>query len=902
MLCAALLRLAAGSDEPRQCPEGYVPGSEIVFACGPQDGASRVAIARNVSGADVVISIPGGVKNADIAFAAAAGTALEASVLDPASGRTVARLGEGESAEAFWPSADDAAKVAVRMSRKNASALAVTLGGRLPGNLSLRLSLKPPVGDSSAAGASSRVDVVQATTRYDSFDGCGGGAVPAGCEVYDAAEARDSVYRWSAWVASEYPDAASAWSGLCEGALRAAGLAASDASGLPRFLWPVVWSQSPGARESSVPWQAAFRYIDALKSEDMSVSKDEFGAAYKLAAVGLSLFTWCTSLHEFHAKQAQAWKSVSDGKEEVDPSRWKDIVWPGFQPPDHFKKASAADSFAYLDSTNTGTISEKDFGSIWDLCGNNYQPDMTTPPLITTTTIERPPATSAAPSKPATSLRSSTAGPARLPGHKCCLELRAECLACQTGLTTADFCSRPTSERVPGCWTSSEAPGRGVCPYTGYAYTPPMPGVHPGVADNSGQCQAHCLSTPGCAFFSFWLLDGACVFHGVAATWAPAAGAISGPAVCVAEVTLRVPGVDFDGLSEKQQAVVRKGFARDLAKAAGVTIAGVSDLDGTVGSVSLYKGSLKVGSHVALPSNTTFLRFKASTPHLGLQERLAIRLAEANVSTPARTETIITMSVVALNRCILPGTVYAQRRVSEKDAAAELSFTESLVASSVADCRARCSKSDGCAWFTFWQEDGKCSLVDGAVVPAGDAGAIAGPRQCSPVPSEKDVGVASGSDASMDLAGAPELPGSIGELEHMPMWLLLNIVVCGVVALCSAVSLLVRLCTTSDRGGPKYRVLSRDEAEADEDEGVVRHFCPGDDISSQSVRTGNGSSLDVPAPAEEEGAGNGPSSVRRSLTPPCARAFLGPEALAHRQREIFAEKAAADDRSSADGR
>lgn len=96
------------------------------------------------------------------------------------------------------------------------------------------------------------------------------------------------------------------------------------------------------------------------------------------------------------------------------------------------------------------------------------------------------------------------------------------------------------------------------------------------------------------------------------------------------------------------------------------------------------------------------------------------------------------MSVVALNRCILPGTVYAQRRVSEKDAAAELSFTESLVASSVADCRARCSKSDGCAWFTFWQEDGKCSLVDGAVVPAGDAGAIAGPRQCSPVPSEKD--------------------------------------------------------------------------------------------------------------------------------------------------------------------
>lgn len=83
---------------------------------------------------------------------------------------------------------------------------------------------------------------------------------------------------------------------------------------------------------------------------------------------------------------------------------------------------------------------------------------------------------------------------------------------------------------------------------------------------------------------------------------------------------------------------------------------------------------------------------------------------------------------------------------------------------------------------------------------------------------DEDVGVASGSDASMDLAGAPELPGSIGELEHMPMWLLLNIVVCGVVALCSAVSLLVRLCTTSDRGGPKYRVLSRDEAEADEDE------------------------------------------------------------------------------------
>lgn len=71
---------------------------------------------------------------------------------------------------------------------------------------------------------------------------------------------------------------------------------------------------------------------------------------------GLSLFTWCTSLHEFHAKQAQAWKSVSDGKEEVDPSRWKDIVWPGFQPPDHFKKASAADSFAYLDSTNTGWL------------------------------------------------------------------------------------------------------------------------------------------------------------------------------------------------------------------------------------------------------------------------------------------------------------------------------------------------------------------------------------------------------------------------------------------------------------------------------------------------------------------------------------------------------------------
>merc|ERR1740121_1950511 len=90
------------------------------------------------------------------------------------------------------------------------------------------------------------------------------------------------------------------------------------------------------------------------------------------------------------------------------------------------------------------------------------------------------------------------------------------------------------------------------CPFRGVAYGPSLNRNSRHTEKDVTACQDRCRNTLGCAYFTFWWLDGACLLHGSTATWALAPDAVSGPSVCFAAVDLHISGVRNQDLTAVQ--------------------------------------------------------------------------------------------------------------------------------------------------------------------------------------------------------------------------------------------------------------------------------------------------------------------------------------------------------------
>merc|ERR550534_377668 len=85
----------------------------------------------------------------------------------------------------------------------------------------------------------------------------------------------------------------------------------------------------------------------------------------------------------------------------------------------------------------------------------------------------------------------------------------------------------------------------------------------------------------------------------------------------------------------------------------------------------------------------------------------------------------------------LPKTRYQLDEPTDKFA--ELPFEEDTLASTAATCQAKCAKVEGCVFFSFWLDTGRCHLLGGSGTTAAPAAfldkeATAGPRACGTAP------------------------------------------------------------------------------------------------------------------------------------------------------------------------
>uniref|UniRef100_A0A7S0FS23 Apple domain-containing protein n=1 Tax=Pyrodinium bahamense TaxID=73915 RepID=A0A7S0FS23_9DINO len=376
---------ATGSNVPvadtAPCPLGYYRKAVLVFACGRQDGEVYFPLA-NVSKS--AVGIPKGIRNLKLTMAASGPVDLV--ILDPANQTSVANGSAVDRTVSEWHG--------VRITRRSVQSEggtkeAAAFSGTLPGKLVVKL-----------ANRLASQNLATITYSYDAFEGCP--EVPVGCEKYNQQLTRQWVYNWSTWVSTEYPKASTAWLALASKAMHLQYRSGARAGPVPFHLWKGIWMKWPGVAHANrnLDWQAAFKFIDSLHTEDQLVEVVEFIRAYKLAGIGLSMYNWCTALRGQYPDAETAWAAVAGPTSiaGIDYSRWNSAVWPSFIPPDNFAKASSDGSFTFADENNNGVVSFKEFNAIYDSC--SYRPSMypasTADVAVTVTTSATPTSSSGA--------------------------------------------------------------------------------------------------------------------------------------------------------------------------------------------------------------------------------------------------------------------------------------------------------------------------------------------------------------------------------------------------------------------------------------------------------------------------------------------------------------------------
>eukprot|EP00927_Polykrikos_kofoidii_P070522 TRINITY_DN668_c0_g1_i1.p1 TRINITY_DN668_c0_g1~~TRINITY_DN668_c0_g1_i1.p1 ORF type:complete len:555 (+),score=73.65 TRINITY_DN668_c0_g1_i1:154-1665(+) len=287
-----------------------------------------------------------------------------------------------------------------------------------------------------------------------------------------------------------------------------------------------------------------------------------------------------------------------------------------------------------------------------------------------------------------------------------------------------------------------------ACMRKGIVFSPPLPGTAFGlvaVGRGADACQELCVSTPGCFRFSYRGRNSTCSVHGMDATWSEDAGVISGPPRCVADVTLRFQGIDYNSLSEQQKAFISKRLPRDLATSLGVPISAVHDMHGNPGQVALSAGSLVAHGSVVVHAGSTI---KVTAARLGKPQTLQLladTVVEAQATAGATATTLLATQAISVKlatfveeECVVEGVRLFPAMPGQV----------ASVASTHQQCREFCAATQGCGFVTFQRSTGSCVLGDserGMVTIKREPNATAGPRVCVhlpsrfPEPSEADI-------------------------------------------------------------------------------------------------------------------------------------------------------------------
>jgi len=365
--------------------------------------------------------------------------------------------------------------------------------------------------------------------------------------------------------------------------------------------------------------------------------------------------------------------------------------------------------------------------------------------------------------------------------------------------------------------------------------------------------------TVGCAYFTYWWLDGTCVLQGIGATWSSASDAVSGPPVCVAHVETHVAGVDFNALTQAQVETLSSRLAAALATSAGLNDGSVEDLNGDSKRVSLSAGSLVAGGHLSLPPGKSVGDVSSSVSTEEAFQRVEQELVQAGVGRPEDFERGTSVMVTVGSGCFLAATRFA---ADPEQGSSEADDEESAVqAQSAAQCQARCQDSATCKYFSFRRAEGEglgeCSLLQGPVVPVRDEGGSAGPRTCPPLPPSARGLIPGSAEGIQDGANAGDVWGFAGQaardLASGDTWTLATWGVCSALLLgtCLAVGIFAggkrrRRRDRLDDDDHKYAPLSRQEDV--EDGGDTESGSEGHDVPSHSSGAQDRRGLPEPIP------------------------------------------------------
>ncbi|CAE7476739.1 unnamed protein product [Symbiodinium natans] len=496
----------------------------------------------------------------------------------------------------------------------------------------------------------------------------------------------------------------------------------------------------------------AFRYIDSLEKQDDLVSKSEFSTAFDVAATELSIFPYCVWLHSHFWNSSQAWDAMAEGHD-LDKSRWG-VVWLSYEPPFNFTKPSAKQSFLFLDADDDGVLTRTEFDSIFHYCHNTPSPipehGNTSEPYRFTTDL------------PTTTLHhTTTTTSSRAPSH-CCAEVSAQCLSCIAGITAQELCSRNSMSLIPGCkgpastlhvqaapgdphqnaeHTTSlplhyvqDGAGSRQCPQLGVAFSPALSGQNQSTEDGLAACQARCVRTLGCGYFTYWRNSSSCELHPIAASGLPQPEAAGGPAVCVARFKARIASVVFSRLLKSQLGSLHASLPEALAHHFGTPVSEVQDVGGKPAAVTLLPGSLLVEGKVLLPSGAAVRDVadkSAYDQNGGLRKNVANALLAANVPYMASGDPVanpeeaipMTLAITADPSCFVEGVDF-------------LAGHQEVAAQNAPECQTKCYEAGNCTIFSYYRATKQCRLTGANASSASpNEAAVSGPARCAFIPA-----------------------------------------------------------------------------------------------------------------------------------------------------------------------
>ncbi|CAE7369501.1 unnamed protein product [Symbiodinium sp. CCMP2592] len=574
---------------------------------------------------------------------------------------------------------------------------------------------------------------------------------------YQPLLARELVFNWSAWISTKYKTPKGAWHDIFENVTSTF----EDEVGIYVRPWTRAWSRwDDGALGTSS--EDAFTYIDRLEKQDQLISKSEFSTAFGFAATELAMFPYCVWLHKHFANSSQAWEVVAQGRD-LNKTRWG-LVWFPYKPSFNFTKPSANESFLFLDADDNGILSRTEFESVFEYCNSTAPPrqnssNSSQPWTFTTVSTTTHPTT-------------TSTSTSHEPTH-CCAEVSARCLSCIAGISAQELCSRNSMSLIPGCKGPAEslhvqaAPGgpdenskhtttppaqygedrpairSRECPEPGVAFTPGLSGQVQSREDGVAACQARCVRTLGCGYFTYWR-NSSCELHPIDASCLLQSQATGGPAVCAAQFQARIASVAFSKLLKSQLGSLYVSLPEVLARHFGTPVTDVRDVDGTPGTVTLLPGSLLVEGKVLLPVGTA-VRDEADRSAYDrsgeLRRNVAKALLAAEVPYAVGGDGVsleavpLTMDVTADSGCFMEGVEF-------------LSHHQDIAADTATECQTMCRGAENCTVFSFYRATNRCLLTRAdASAASSSKAAVSGPARCAFIPdvSARDA-AASGAD------------------------------------------------------------------------------------------------------------------------------------------------------------